>query len=282
MQVFNSVKAMQDWCREQKKQGKSIGLVPTMGYLHAGHMSLVRAARQDCDIVVASIFVNPIQFGQGEDYETYPRELERDRALLVKENADAIFAPDVKEMYPSGYDTFVEVFGGITAKMCGASRPGHFKGVTTVVSKLFHICQPDRAYFGQKDAQQLLIIKKMVRELNFPLEVVRMPIIREGDGLAMSSRNVYLNEEERQQALVLNQALKMTETDIRDGERNIKKIRQKIKDMIETRPLALIDYIEISSGQDLSELEEIQGEVLIALAVKFGKTRLIDNLLVEV
>ncbi len=282
MQVFNSVKAMQDWCREQKKQGKSIGLVPTMGYLHAGHVSLVRAARRDCDIVVVSIFVNPIQFGQGEDYETYPRELERDSALLVKENADAIFAPEVKDMYPSGYDTFVEVFGGITAKMCGASRPGHFKGVTTVVSKLFHICQPDRAYFGQKDAQQLLIIKKMVSELNFPLEIVRMPIIRESDGLAMSSRNVYLNEEERQQALVLNQALKMTETDIRDGERNIKKIRQKIQDMIETRPLARIDYIEISSGQDLSELEEIQGEVLIALAVKFGNTRLIDNLLVEV
>lgn len=273
---------MQDWCREQKKQGKSIGLVPTMGYLHAGHVSLVRAARRDCDIVVVSIFVNPIQFGQGEDYETYPRELERDSALLVKENADAIFAPEVKDMYPSGYDTFVEVFGGITAKMCGASRPGHFKGVTTVVSKLFHICQPDRAYFGQKDAQQLLIIKKMVSELNFPLEIVRMPIIRESDGLAMSSRNVYLNEEERQQALVLNQALKMTETDIRDGERNIKKIRQKIQDMIETRPLARIDYIEISSGQDLSELEEIQGEVLIALAVKFGNTRLIDNLLVEV
>lgn len=282
MQVFNSVKAMQDWCGDQKKQGKSIGLVPTMGYLHEGHLSLVRAARRDCDIVVVSIFVNPIQFGQGEDYETYPRELERDSALLVKENADAIFAPEVKDMYPVGYDTFVEVFGGITAKMCGASRPGHFKGVTTVVSKLFHICRPDRAYFGQKDAQQLLIIKKMVRELNFPLEVVRMPIVRESDGLAMSSRNVYLNEEERRQALVLSQALKMAENDIKNGERNIKKIRQKIKDMIETRPLAAIDYIEISNGQDLSEIEEIQGEVLIALAVKFGKTRLIDNLLVEV
>ena len=282
MQLFKNVKAMQDWSGEQKKQGKSIGLVPTMGYLHEGHMSLVRAARRDCDIVVASIFVNPIQFGQGEDYETYPRELERDSALLIKENADAVFVPEVKDMYPSGYDTFAEVFGGITSKMCGASRPGHFKGVTTVVSKLFHICRPDRAYFGQKDAQQLLIIKKMVRELNFPLEVVRMPIVRESDGLAMSSRNVYLNEEERRQALVLSQVLKITETDIRGGERDIKKIRQKIKDMIETRPLARIDYIEIANGQDLAELEEIQGEVLIALAVKFGKTRLIDNLLVEV
>lgn len=282
MQVFNNVKSMQDWCIEQKKQGKSIGLVPTMGYLHEGHLSLVRAARRDCDLVVISIFVNPIQFGQGEDYETYPRKLERDSALLVKENADAIFAPEVKDMYPAGYDTFVEVFGGITAKMCGASRPGHFKGVTTVVGKLFHICQPDRAYFGQKDAQQLLIIKKMVRELNFPLEIIRMPIIRESDGLAMSSRNVYLNEEERRQALVLNQALKMAENDIRHGERDIEKIRQQIKDMIETRPLARIDYIEIANGQDLSELEEMQGEVLIALAVKFGKTRLIDNLLVEV
>ncbi|MDD3269217.1 MAG: pantoate--beta-alanine ligase [Syntrophomonadaceae bacterium] len=282
MQIFNSVKEMQDWCKKHKKQGRSMGLVPTMGYLHEGHISLVKAARQDCDIVVVSIFVNPIQFGQGEDYGSYPRELERDSALLLKENTDAVFAPSVQDMYPAGYDTFAEVFGDITGKMCGASRPGHFKGVTTVVSKLFHICQPDRAYFGQKDAQQLLIIKKMVRDLNFPLEIVRMPIVRESDGLAMSSRNVYLNEEERQQALVLSQALKMAEKNIRDGEREIEKIRQQIKDMIEARPLARIDYIEIASGQDLSALEEIQGGVLIALAVKFGKTRLIDNLLVEV
>ncbi|MDD2621388.1 MAG: pantoate--beta-alanine ligase [Syntrophomonadaceae bacterium] len=282
MQLFNNVNAMHEWCREQKKQGKTIGLVPTMGYLHDGHMSLVKAARQDCDIVVVSIFVNPIQFGQGEDYETYPRELEKDSALLANEKTDAIFAPGVKEMYPAGYDAYVEVQGAITGKMCGASRPGHFKGVTTVVSKLFHICQPDRAYFGQKDAQQLLIIKKMVRDLNFPLEIVRMPIVRESDGLAMSSRNVYLNAEERQQALVLNQALKTAANNIRGGERDIKKIHQQIKDMIETQPLAQIDYIEISSGENLTDLEEMRGEILLALAVKFGKTRLIDNLLVEV
>ncbi|MEN6347902.1 MAG: pantoate--beta-alanine ligase [Syntrophomonas sp.] len=282
MQLFNKVSEMQQWAKEHKKQGHSIGLVPTMGFLHQGHLSLVREARKDCDIVIVSIFVNPIQFGVGEDFEQYPRNLERDSALLEEEKADAIFSPHNKDMYPNGYDSFVEVYGEITDKMCGASRPGHFKGVSTVVSKLFHICQPDRAYFGQKDAQQLMIIEKMVRELNFPLEIVRVPIVRESDGLAMSSRNVYLGDEERRQALVLNQALKMAVTDIKNGERNPETVRQKIITMIEACPLANIDYVEISDAADLSGIGEIKGRVLIALAVKFGSTRLIDNLLVEV
>lgn len=282
MQIFDNIVNMQKWAREQKKQGQSIALVPTMGYLHEGHLALVREARRQCDKVIVSIFVNPIQFGVGEDFEQYPRDLKQDSALLEREKTDALFSPSIQDMYPGGYNTFVEVYGGITEKMCGASRPGHFKGVTTVVSKLFNICLPDRAYFGQKDAQQLLVVEKMVRELNFPLEIVRIPIVREVDGLAMSSRNVYLEREERAEALVLHRALQMAEKEIRNGEREIGVIQRKMEEMIKSSPRAVIDYIEINDADDLSTPQTCEGRILIALAVKFGKTRLIDNLIVEV
>lgn len=282
MQIIQSVAEMQQWSSEQVRAGRRIGLVPTMGYLHEGHLSLVREARKQCDLVVVSIFVNPIQFGAGEDFEEYPRDLTRDCALLEKEQVDVVFAPGVKDMYPEGYSTFVEVQGEVAQKMCGASRPGHFRGVTTVCSKLFHICQPTLAFFGQKDAQQAIILEKMVRELNFPLQIVRMPIVREADGLAMSSRNVYLNPQQRQEALVLSQSLRAAEQLIKDGERDPEKVRAFIKDIIETKPGAQIDYIEINRASDLASLDRIEGTVLIALAVKFGTTRLIDNLMVEV
>lgn len=282
MQIFDSIKEMQKWSLQARRQGKSIGLVPTMGYLHDGHLSLVQEARKSCDLVVVSIFVNPLQFGQGEDFEDYPRDLSRDSDLLEKAGADALFAPSAREMYPVGYSSSVEISGEITRKMCGVSRPGHFKGVTTVCTKLFHACLPDKAFFGQKDAQQLLIIKKMVRELNFPMEVIRVPIVREHDGLALSSRNVYLDKEQRQEALVLNQALKQVQEQIVGGERDISRLKDRIREIITTSPQAEIDYVEILNGDDLSELETVDGRVLIALAVKFGKTRLIDNLLVEV
>lgn len=282
MKVFDNIREMQMWCKHCKQEGKSIGLVPTMGYLHKGHLALVREARKSCDIVVVSIFVNPIQFGQGEDFADYPRDLKHDIDLLESEKTDAVFAPTAEEMYPSGYNTFVEVLGDITGKMCGASRPGHFRGVTTVVSKLFNICQPDQAFFGQKDAQQVSVVEKMVRELNFPLEIVRVPIVRESDGLALSSRNVYLNAVEKEQALVLNQALQLARQMIEEGERDVETIKTRMAAFIKKMPLADIDYIEIVNQSNLSHLDVIDQKVLVALAVRIGKTRLIDNLLVEV
>lgn len=282
MQILNGPKEMQQWCLAQKQQGKSIGLVPTMGYLHEGHMALVREARRRCDIVVVSVFVNPIQFNVGQDFEEYPRDLQHDSELLESEQVDAVFAPAIKAMYPLGYNSFVEVQGEMTEKLCGASRPGHFRGVTTVVSKLFHICVPDLAFFGQKDAQQVLIIEKMVRDLNFPLSIVRVPIVRESDGLALSSRNVLLDAEQRQAALVLNRVLKEAGSLIAGGERDVAVVKSFIARSIEVVPQARIDYAEIYSADDLADLEKIGGRIIIALAVWFGTTRLIDNLLVEV
>lgn len=282
MQVFKHINDMQAWSQAQKKQGLTIGLVPTMGYLHAGHLSLVQAAREQCDRVIVSIFVNPTQFGAGEDFADYPRDIERDCELLQQAQADAVFAPDAREMYAQDFNTWVEVKGEITAKLCGASRPNHFKGVTTVVSKLFNICLPDRAFFGQKDVQQAMIIEKMARELNFPLSIVRVPIMREASGLAMSSRNVYLSSEQKEQALVLSQSLQKAAQLIAAGERDPAHIKGVIRDMIAQSPEAVIDYAEIYDAHGLSDVEVVQGSVLIALAVKFGTTRLIDNLIVEV
>lgn len=282
MRTFNAITEMQNWCLEQKRQGKTIGLVPTMGYLHAGHLSLVKEARSQCEITVVSIFVNPIQFGVGEDFEDYPRDLQKDSSLLEQAGVDALFAPSTREMYPAGYNSYVEVTGGITEKLCGRSRPGHFRGVTTVVSKLFNICLPDIAFFGQKDAQQVMVIEKMVRELNFPLRIVRVPIVREADGLAMSSRNVYLSPEQRRQALVLSQSLQKAREAILGGEREVGKVRDLLCATINTSPEANIDYAEIYDAGTLADVEEIRGRVLIALAVKIGTTRLIDNLIVEV
>ncbi len=282
MQEFKNVASMQEWSLEQKQNNKTIGLVPTMGYLHEGHLALVKAAKKSCDRVIVSIFVNPMQFGQGEDYEDYPRDLSHDYELLQNEQVDAVFAPLVSEMYPAGYNTSVEVGGEITSKLCGASRPGHFKGVATVVSKLFNICLPDAAFFGQKDAQQVIVIEKMVEELNFPLKIVRVPIVREEDGLAKSSRNVYLDPEKRQEALVLNDALCLARSLIENGERDTNNIKQQMTNLINSKEHADIDYIELVNDKDLSDLAVIKERVLIALAVKFGSTRLIDNLVVEV
>lgn len=259
--------------------GETVALVPTMGALHEGHLSLIRAAKAECQFVVVSIFVNPTQFGPGEDLDRYPRDLERDLALCDTAGADLVFAPSVGEMYGERATTYVEV-EELQDSLCGASRPGHFRGVCTVVAKLFNICLPDRAYFGQKDAQQLIIIRKMTADLNISVTVVPCPIVREPDGLALSSRNVYLSPEERRQALVLNRSLKSAVEMVRRGERDASVLARAIRDEIETASLARIDYVAIVDGVNLLPADRIAGECLIALAVKFGTTRLIDNAVV--
>ena len=282
MQVLTTIGETQDWAKAQRAAGHKIALVPTMGYLHEGHLTLVRQARLACDRVIASIFVNPTQFGPGEDYDDYPRDLERDCALLEKEGVDLVFAPSVREMYPEGYNTYVEAFGEISSKLCARSRPHHFRGVTTVVSKLFNICVPDIGFFGWKDAQQLLILKKMVRELNFPLEIRGVDIVREADGLALSSRNVYLSPENRQAALVLSRSLQAVRERIEAGERDALALKGWLRGAIEREPVAVIDYVEIVETSELKDIEQLSGQVLIAVAVKFDNTRLIDNIMVEV
>ncbi|HHV98540.1 MAG TPA: pantoate--beta-alanine ligase [Clostridiaceae bacterium] len=281
MKIVKTIKEIREIVLQQQKKGRTIGLVPTMGYLHKGHLSLVEAARRNNDFIVMSIFVNPTQFGQNEDYDKYPRDLERDARLAEDAGVDVIFSPEVKEMYPEGYKTYVNV-EGITEILCGKSRPGHFRGVTTIVCKLFNIVKPDRAYFGQKDAQQAAVIKKMVSDLNLDLEIVTCPIVREEDGLAMSSRNVYLDEQQRKSALILSKALFEAQRQVLEGERNKQKIRDNILKMLHTEKTAEVDYVEIVNADTLEEIEEIKGKVLIALAVRFGTTRLIDNVIVEV
>ena len=263
-----------------KKEGKSISLVPTMGYLHEGHLSLVRAARKHTDVVVMSIFVNPMQFGPKEDFEKYPRDLKRDEQLATSAGVDIIFNPSVNDMYPSGYSTYVSV-EGLTDTLCGSSRPGHFKGVTTVVSKLFEIIRPNIAYFGQKDAQQAIVIKKMTEDLNMGIEIKIMPIIRESDGLAMSSRNIYLSDTERKDALVLYESLKKAEDMVRSGEQDAGKIVKVIEGTIRSVESARIDYVSVVGTKNLKKVKTISGEVLVALAVFIGRTRLIDNIIVK-
>lgn len=256
-----------------------------MGYLHQGHLSLIEAAKNDNTIVVVSIFVNPTQFAPGEDFETYPRNLDRDYKMAVKAGADIIFHPSVDEMYISGASTYVTVEGDITTKLCGASRPTHFKGVTTVVNTLFNIVKPDRAYFGQKDAQQAIVLRKMVRDLHMDIEVKVCPIVRELDGLAMSSRNTYLKQDERQQALVLSQSLKKAYEAFNHGlgETDVTKLKDLIQAHIHTAPpLGKVDYIEILSNHDLSDIQTIETTALAAVAVYFGKTRLIDNIVLPI
>lgn len=277
MQIINSPKAVRAWVKDQKKQGKSVGFVPTMGFLHEGHQSLMQKARTENDVVIVSIFVNPTQFGPGEDLESYPRDFERDKALCDAVGVDVIFAPGVKDMYPDGYSTYVDCEGEITKQLCGASRPTHFKGVTSVVSKLFLIVAPDRAYFGQKDAQQVAVIEKMVRELNFDVEIVPCPIVREADGLAMSSRNTYLNEKERKEALVLSEALNLCQEAAKNGELNTENLIQLMKAHILHADSAQIDYVQIVDAKTLLPIGALQDDYLVALAVKIGKTRLIDN-----
>jgi pantoate--beta-alanine ligase len=258
---------------------KPLGFVPTMGYLHEGHLVLVRRARAENASVAVSIFVNPTQFGPKEDFKQYPRDPERDLALLEREGVDLVFMPPVEEIYPPGFDKWVEV-GKIGERLEGASRPGHFRGVATVVARLFELVRPDRAYFGQKDAQQLLVIKRMVADLNLGLEVIAVPTVREADGLAMSSRNTYLSPEERGQAAVLYRALTLAQRLYDDGERNANIICQKMTTLIQRQPLADIDYVSIADAETLEELEVVKPPALVSMAVRIGKTRLIDNVVV--
>jgi pantoate--beta-alanine ligase len=276
MRIIRSPKTMQRICGGLKREGKIIGLVPTMGYLHEGHLGLVRIARKRSDVLVVSVFVNPTQFGPKEDFRRYPRDFKRDKSLLEQEGCDFVFAPRMKEMYPDGYLTYVST-DKIIQGLEGAMRPGHFRGVTTVVAKLFNIVQPDMAAFGQKDAQQAVVLKKMVEDLNFGTKMIIAPTVRERDGLALSSRNLYLSEEERKQAKVLYQALRAAKEMIRQGERNVSKIVSKMRTLIGRQSLAKIEYIAITDADSLELLNELKGEILISLAVRFGKTRLIDN-----
>ena len=278
MEIVNSAKDMQGLAEGCRLEGKEIGFVPTMGYLHEGHLSLVRQAKKDNDVVIVSIFVNPLQFAPNEDYESYPRDIKRDEELLKKEGVDVLFYPSVQDMYPDGFQTYVQV-ENLTKVLEGRSRPTHFRGVTTVVLKLFNITKPHRAYFGKKDAQQLIVIKRMVRDLNLDVEIVGMPIVREEDGLAMSSRNKYLNDEERKQAVCLYRALRRAEELIKGGVYDAERIKKEMEDVIKLYPLAEIDYISINRISDLEELDRVEdGNTLVSLAVRIGKTRLIDNM----
>ena len=265
----------------ERSRGRKIALIPTMGYLHQGHLALVERTKQTGAFTVLSIFVNPLQFGPNEDYSSYPRDMERDALLVDIAGVDVLFHPTSEEMYPHPMVTYVEV-GQLDTVLCGAQRPGHFRGVVTVVSKLFHIVQPDLAFFGQKDYQQYLIIQRMVRDLNLPIEVCPVPIVREPDGLALSSRNVFLTPEQRQEALILFQSLNEAEKLLRAGERSARLIETRIREIITSESQGVIDYVEVRDAQDLSEVTEIESPVLLALAVRFGATRLIDNKVMEV
>jgi pantoate--beta-alanine ligase len=278
MKVCDRIQAMLSASRAGRYKGKRIGLVPTMGALHEGHLSLVRAARSKCDVVAVSIFVNPTQFGPNEDFSKYPRSFDRDCELLEKEGVDLVFAPSVEEMYPGGAITYVTV-EGMSDKLCGRSRPGHFRGVTTVVSKLFHIVEPGMAFFGQKDAAQVAIIRRMVRDLNMPVEIVVCPIVREPDGLAMSSRNAYLTPEQRTSALVLSRALRRVRQVFDQGERSAAKLIEAGKHVIAEEPAVRLDYLEIVDPETLDAVELVSSKGLIAVAAFVGTTRLIDNLL---
>ena len=280
MKTVRTIPQMQTLAENLRREGKRIGFVPTMGYLHEGHLSLMRLARPKCDILVVSIFVNPTQFGPNEDFEQYPRDMQRDERLCQQEQVDVIFYPDVNEMYHPDHLTFVTV-EQLSQTMCGISRPSHFRGVATVVSKLFNIVKPHFAVFGQKDYQQALIIRRMVRDLNFDLEIITAPIVREADGLAMSSRNTYLSPEERKQAVVLYQSLRLAQQLAEQGERNANAIYRKIESLITSKPLAKIDYIAIVDGETLQPVRELTDNTLVALAVKFGNTRLIDNMVIR-
>ena len=281
MKKTSHIPELRDWVASIKKQGRKIALVPTMGYLHKGHLALIENAKQTGALVVVSLFVNPLQFGPNEDLSRYPRDLERDVRLIEDAGVDVLFNPTVEEMYPRTMVTFVEV-GELDKVLCGATRLGHFRGVLTVVSKLFHIVVPDMAFFGQKDYQQHLIIERMVSDLNFPIEIRSVPIVREEDGLAMSSRNVFLNTEERQEALILSQSLNDAEEYIHAGQRSAREIERQVRERILQESHGVIDYVEVRDAGDLSEVSDIKRSVLLALAVRFGTIRLIDNKVVEV
>lgn len=281
MDVISKVKAMKEISREARGKGRKIGLVPTMGYLHEGHLSLIRQAKEISDMTVVSIFVNPTQFGEGEDFGKYPRDLARDADLAIAEGVDYLFTPSAEEIYPGNYATYVEV-KDLSEVMCGQSRPGHFRGVTTIVLKLFHIVLPTFAVFGQKDAQQAIIIKKMLQDLNMDVELILSPTVRHENGLAMSSRNAYLNDKEKAAATILYRALKEAEKLIKEGKTDAQAVMVEMKKLIESEQLARIDYISMTDTEHLKPVKKISGSVLIALAVFIGDTRLIDNIMVNV
>ncbi len=276
MRIIKSIDEM----KKIKKENTSIGFVPTMGYLHEGHISLIQRAREENDIVVTSIFVNPTQFGPNEDFEKYPRDEKRDLQKCEENGCDIVFLPQKEEIYPRDYLTYVQV-EELGKELCGKSRPTHFRGVTTVLTKLFNIIKPDRAYFGQKDAQQLVIVKKMVEDLNMDVEIIGCPIVREKNGLAISSRNTYLSPEERNDALLLNKSLKLAKNLIENGEKNISTIKREMEKIILSGKNNTMDYIEFVDTKKLEPVSEIQNKTLIAIAIKAGNTRLIDNMVVE-
>lgn len=279
MKIAKTIKEVREIASLWKKQGLTIGLVPTMGYLHEGHQSLIERSGEN-DRTIVSIFVNPIQFGPNEDFASYPRDMERDKKKCEESGADLIFAPDAEEMYANDFTSFVDMTGPVD-DLCGAKRPGHFRGVCTVVSKLFNIVAPDRAYFGQKDAQQLAVIKRMTRDLNFDIEIVGCPIVREADGLAKSSRNTYLSDEERRAAVVISKALSAGQTMINSGETSAAAVTDKIRSLIESEPLAEIDYVKAVNADSIETVDTVKGRILVAAAVYIGKTRLIDNFIAE-
>ena len=276
MKIVHTIAEVREIVSAWRKEGLTVGLVPTMGYLHEGHQSLIKKSAEQNDRTVVSVFVNPIQFGPNEDLAAYPRDINRDMAKVEEAGGDLIFNPEPAEMYPGHFTSFIDTTE-TTELLCGAVRPVHFRGVCTVVGKLFNIVCPDRAYFGQKDAQQLATVRRFVRDLNFQLEIVACPIIREKDGLAKSSRNTYLSPEERKAALILSQSLKLGKKAIEDGEKSAQKVINIITANLQTEPLARIDYVEVVDFENIQRVDTIQGETLVAIAVYIGKTRLIDN-----
>ena len=281
MQTFETIAALRAFLRDARQAGKSVGLVPTMGALHEGHLSLMRTAAAENDIVVASIFINPTQFGSHEDVNAYPRTLAEDSRLAAQAGVSALFHPAVEEIYRPGNATWVEVVGSLTEGLCGRARPGHFRGVTTVVSRLFSIVRPDRAYFGQKDAQQVQILKRMTLDMCFDIQIRVLPIVRERDGLAMSSRNAYLSPAERQAAQILSRGLDHARQLVAAGERTTVVIEAAVKAFIQTEPTACIDYVELVHPDDLVKRESLEGAALLAIAVRIGTTRLIDNTILD-
>ncbi len=279
MQIFKKIKEMKEFSENQRILGKKIAFVPTMGYLHKGHEKLIEKAKELGDVIVVSIFVNPTQFGPSEDYNRYPRDWERDRSILESHSVDAIFFPDVSEMYPEGYQTYVTV-EELSKPLCGAFRPGHFRGVATVVLKLFNIVKPHFAIFGEKDYQQLLVIKRMVSDLNLDVQIVGFPTVREEDGLAMSSRNLYLNQEERMAALVLNRALRKARELYRMGLRDAVVLRNELIEEIKKEPLVRLQYLEICNAEDLTPVKQISPNTVVAIAAYVGNARLIDNCII--
>jgi pantoate--beta-alanine ligase len=282
MQVVHTISQLREVLQPVHSMGKSVGFVPTMGYLHEGHLSLISTARATDDFVVVSVFVNPTQFGANEDLDSYPRDLPRDLKMMDGARADVAFCPAAKELYPDGYMTYVDVEGPMTRTLCGRSRPGHFRGVATIVTKLFHIVAPRRAYFGQKDAQQVAVIEQMATDLDFNVRIVACPTVREADGLAMSSRNTFLTPAQRSQAPLIYQSLRQAAQIIETGERNAGTVVDFLKKNLATIDSGIIDYVSIADARTLADLETLEGEVLIAVAIRLGRTRLIDNIRVEV